>query len=382
MKIACVSTSQVPSSTANSIQLMKVCHALGANHQVCLWIPGQAAAPWEKLADHYGLAQPFELRWLPSRPVFKRYDFALRAVQQARAWGADLLYTWLLPAAVLALDGGHRARLPVLLELHDLPTGVFGPRLFRYFTSHPGKKRLLVITHALAGRLGLESGHDGGHRSSLDVQVAPNGVDLDGYAILPDAPEARRQLGLSENLTAVYTGHLYAGRGIDLLAGLAGALPSVNFLWVGGRPEEVATWKEKLAGLGMHNVMLTGFIENRRLPLYQAAGDVLLMPYERAIAGSSGGNSADICSPMKMFDYLACGRAILTSDLPVIHEILNEANACFCPPEDLPAWTKALADLLQDTPRRQLLAAQARSDSARYSWQARARRALEGFSRD
>jgi glycosyltransferase involved in cell wall biosynthesis len=381
MKIACVSTSQVPSSTANSIQLMKVCHALAAchtagllpsAHQVCLWIPGQAVTPWERLADHYGLAQPFELRWLHSRPVFRRYDFALHAVRQARAWGADLVYTWLLPAAVLALQ----AHLPVVLELHDLPTGSLGPRLFRFFVAHPGKKRLLVITHALASRLGVGSGRP------LGVQVAPNGVDLESYAALPDAAQARRQLGLAENLTAVYTGHLYAGRGIDLLAGLAGALPSVNFLWVGGRPEEVAAWKEKLAGLGIHNVFLTGFIENRRLPLYQAAGDVLLMPYERAIAGSSGGNSADICSPMKMFDYLACGRAILTSDLPVFHEVLNDANACFCPPEDLPAWVKALADLLQDAPRRQLLAAQARRDSARYSWQARALRVLEDFAGD
>jgi len=378
MKIACVSTSQVPSSTANSIQLMKVCHALAAcsatashpGHQVSLWTPGQAATPWEKLADHYGLAQPFELRWLQSRPVFRRYDFAMRAVRQARAWGADLVYTWLLPAAVLALQ----LHLPVVLELHDLPTGSFGPRLFRYFAAHPGKKRLLVITHALAGRLGVENG------GALDVQVAPNGVDLECYAGLPDAAEARRQLGLAENLTAVYTGHLYAGRGIDLLAGLAGALPSVNFLWVGGRSEDVVAWKEKLAGLNVRNVLLTGFIENRRLPLYQAAGDVLLMPYERAIAGSSGGNSADICSPMKMFDYLACGRAILTSDLPVIHEVLNDANACFCPPEDLPAWTKALADLLQDARRRKLLAVQARRDSTRYSWQARALRALEGFA--
>jgi glycosyltransferase involved in cell wall biosynthesis len=82
---------------------------------------------------------------------------------------------------------------------------------------------------------------------------------------------------------------------------------------------------------------------------------------------------------MKMFDYLACGRAILTSDLPVIHEVLNDANACFCPPEDLPAWSQTLADLLQDAPRRQSLAGRARSDSARYSWQARALRALEGF---
>jgi glycosyltransferase involved in cell wall biosynthesis len=372
MKIACISTSQVPSSTANSIQLMKVCHALAAYsataNQVCLWIPGQSPTPWEKLADHYGLAQPFELRWLPSQPVMRRYDFALRAVQQARAWGAGLVYTWLLPAAVLALQ----FHLPVVLELHDLPTGSFGPRLFRYFMAHSGKKRLLVITHALASRLGVEGDHG--------VQVAPNGVDLDGYTGLPDAPEARRQLGLAENLTAVYTGHLYAGRGIDLLAGLAGALSSINFLWVGGRPEEVAAWKEKLAGLGIRNVLLTGFIENRRLPLYQAAGDVLLMPYERAIAGSSGGNSAEICSPMKMFDYLACGRAILTSDLPVIHEVLNGANACFCPPEDLPAWTKAAADLLQDAHRRQLLGAQARRDAAQYAWQARASRALEGFS--
>ena len=379
MKIACVSTSQVPSSTANSIQLMKVCQALAgsasADHpdnQVCLWIPGQAVTAWEKLADHYGLAQPFELKWLKSRPVFRRYDFALRAVQQARTWGANLVYTWLLPAAVLALQ----LHLPVVLELHDLPTGAFGPRLFRYFAAHPGKKRLLVITHALAGRLGVENGRLPG----ADVQVAPNGVDLESYADLPDAAQARRRLGLAENLTAVYTGHLYAGRGIDLLAGLAGALPAVNFLWVGGRPEDVAAWKEKLAGLGIRNVVLTGFIDNRRLPLYQAAGDVLLMPYERAIAGSSGGNSADICSPMKMFDYLACGRAILTSDLPVIHEILNDADACFCPPEDLPAWTKALVDLLQDAHRRQLLAAQARRDSQRYSWQARAQRALEGFA--
>jgi len=390
MKIACISTSQVPSSTANSIQLMKVCHALaacrattghpesilGTAHQVCLWTPGQASTPWEKLADHYGLAQPFELRWLPAWPVLRRYDFALRALQQARAWGADLIYTWLLPVAVLALQ----ARLPVVLELHDLPTGTFGPSLFRYFTAHPAKKRLLVITHALASRLGVE---DGSH-TAMDVQIAPNGTDLECYANLPDAPEARRQLGLAENLTAVYTGHLYAGRGIDLLAGLAGALPSVNFLWVGGRPDEVAAWREKLAGMGIRNVLLTGFIENRRLPLYQAAGDVLLMPYERAIAGSSGGNSADICSPMKMFDYLACGRAILASDLPVIHEVLNDANACFCPPPpgDLPVWTQTLVSILEDVPRRQLLAAQARRDSTRYSWQARAQRALEGFASD
>ena len=33
---------------------------------------------------------------------------------------------------------------------------------------------------------------------------------------------------------------------------------------------------------------------------------------------------------MKMFEYMAAGRAIVSSDLPVIREVLNERNAVFC----------------------------------------------------
>jgi len=377
MKIACLSTSQVPSTTANSIQLMKVCQALAQeNGAVCLWVPGKGAAGLraEKLAEHYGLdaARSFDVRWLTTWDIFRRYDFALNGLRQAQSWGADLIYTWLPQAATRALA----ARLPVVLELHDRPTGICGPQLFRRFASLPGKKRLLVITQALKSRLEQE------YQVSFkpgEIQVAPNGTELEHYAHLPGAVEARRQLGLSERLTAVYTGHFYSGRGMQLLFGLAQALPDVNFLWVGGRAEDVAGWRRRLAGAGIRNVTLTGFIENRQLPLYQAAGEVLLMPYERVIAGSSGGNSAEICSPMKMFDYLACGRAILSSDLAVLHEVLNDTNAEFCPPEDLAAWTKTLLELLQDAPRRARLGEQARQDAARYTWRERARRALEGF---
>ena len=41
MKIACITTSVIPSNTANSIQAMKVCHALKElDNEVQLWIPG------------------------------------------------------------------------------------------------------------------------------------------------------------------------------------------------------------------------------------------------------------------------------------------------------------------------------------------------------
>lgn len=373
MKIACISSSQVPSTSANSIQLMKTCHALAQEGQtVRLWIPGSTVTGWEVLAPHYGLSTPFELTWLRSRVALKRYDFTWSAVQQARRWGADMIYSWLPQAADLAL----RLGMPALLELHDRPTGRLGAWLVRLFVRLPGKKRLLVITQAL--RVKLENEH-GLQLPEQEILIAPNGTELEQYESLPDPVEARRQLGLPAKTTLVYAGHFYAGRGMALLEQLAHDLPEVNFLWIGGRSEDVKAWQERLAANGISNVTLTGFVENTRLPLYQTAGDVLLMPYERRIAGSSGGNSAEICSPMKMFDYLACGRAILSSDLPVLHEVLNESNAVFAPPEDSATWTAVLRELLADTERRAALGKQARLDAANYTWRERARKAIQGF---
>ncbi len=164
-----------------------------------------------------------------------------------------------------------------------------------------------------------------------------------------------------------------------MLLELARNFPAVQFLWIGGRPEHVTDWRRRLADEQIANVHLTGFVENSRLGLYQAAADVLLMPYERVISGSSGGNTADFCSPMKMFEYMACGRPILSSDLPVLREVLNESNAMLCPPEEVDAWSGALKRLLEDQGLRSRLAAQAREDVQRYSWVERAKKSLASF---
>ncbi len=383
MKVACISASRIPSDTANSIQVMKACQALAQlGHQVRLLAPdpgtpvpgtpGSAAAGWEALAGQYGLTSPFEVRWLPSRRGLRRYDLALAAVRQARAWGAGLAYVWPLQAAVLALLW----RLPLALELHGEPEGRFGPRLFRLVLQLPGSKRLLPITEALARSLQAR------YPSSLRPEqwvVAPNGVDLERYRDLPEPAEARQQLGLPERPTAGYTGHLYPGRGMGLLAALARRFPEYQFLWVGGRAQDVRAWQNRLSGDGLNNVRLTGFVENRFLPLYQAAADALLMPYETVIAGSSGGDSAAYASPMKMFEYLATGRPILSSDLPVIREVLDERVARLCPPEDVEAWAGALAELMADGAARRSLGDRARRLAARYSWRARAQKALADF---
>ncbi len=375
MKIAVITNSLIPSLTANSIQAMKVCDALTElGHELRVFAPaGEKFAVWDKLATHYGLSHEFRMEWLPSFRPLKRLDFIWYAQSAARKFKANLIYTWLPQSAALGLWSGY----PVILEMHADVTGRFGPWWLRQFWISRGHKRMLVTTRALATTL---------EKSTRlifpddTVQVAPNGANLDRYANLPSPVEARRQLNLKAGLTVGFTGHFYAGRGMDLLFELARALPGANFLWAGGTPDAVEEWRAKLNAARASNVTLTGFIENSRLPLYQAAADILLMPYGRTISASSGQNIAEVINPMKMFDYMAAGRAIVTADLPVIREVLDESCAVFCEPGNVDAWTAAIKKLLADENQRAVLSMNARKTIKKYTWHARAQRAVENFS--
>jgi glycosyltransferase involved in cell wall biosynthesis len=373
MKIVCISASFIPANTANSIQVVKAAHALAElGHQVTLLVPGENDAEWDQLATHYGIQTPFSIHWIRENLAFKRYDFALKAVHQARMLKPDLVYTWVLQAGVLALWRG----IPTILEMHDRVTGRIGPWLFRRFTTAQTRRRLVTITDALHKALISAFDLD---PSRIDIIIAPDGVDLERYQDLPEPEVARKALGFPEGFTAGYTGHFYAGRGIELMLGLAKTMPEVQFLWVGGDPADVTRWENQLKEENVDNVILTGFVDNARLPQYQAAADVLLMPYGTTISGSGGGNTADIASPMKMFEYMAAGRAILSSDLPVIHEVLDETTAVFCPPEDLSAWQRALSDLRENPEYCQALGQNARTAVQAYTWRARSERALADF---
>jgi glycosyltransferase involved in cell wall biosynthesis len=263
-------------------------------------------------------------------------------------------------------------------EIHIQPTGLLGPAWHRAFAKINGRKRLVSITHALIDVLD----HNYNMRlKSDDVVIAPNGVDLERFTALPATPEvARQQLNFPSAPTVMCTGHLYAGRGADLFLALAKSIPQAHFVWVGGRPDDIATWKQRAESQNISNLTFTGFIPNQTLPLYQSAADILLMPYSRSIMGSSGtADSASVASPMKMFEYMAAGRAIVTADLSVIHEVLNEKNAVFCKPDDVDDWKLGIEKLLADEPCRVELGKQAQENVQKFIWLARAEKILAGF---
>ncbi len=403
MRLTLIAPTSLPSRRANTIQVMKMADAIaGLGHEITVLVPGSSHQfpqepmsthgnsgelmgiqenSWEPIARHYGLAHEFPIHWLPAHPRLRSYDFGWQAVRWAKKWGADLIYTRHPQAAAFASLTG----LPTILEVHDLPRGVAGTRLFRAFIWGRGARKLVVITNALLAdlksgnrdvRLAIE------HVKALQINVLPDGVDLARYENLPAPAEARAALPAPCSLlptvfTVGYTGHLYTGRGVEHILELARRLPEVQFLLAGGDPEDVERLQSQITQYAIRNIFPTGFIPNADLPRYQAACDILLMPYQESVAASSGGDIARYLSPMKVFEYLACGRVILSSDLPVLREILNEQNAILLPPGDVDAWVRAIEDVRLNSRKYAEMAITAKNNAEQYSWEARARKVLD-----
>ncbi len=378
MKIALIAPTYLPARRANTIQVMKMAQALTAlGHELLLLVPGkqpaECPASWDVLAHHYGIIQRFEIEWLTTNPRLRSYDYGLNAIQRAKQWDAGLIYTRLPQAAALSSFLG----ISTVYEIHDLPHGILGPWLLTRFIKGRGAQALVMITSALREALASKIAPP----KSLPFVVAPDGVDLARYQNLPSPAEARQSLPSAFHLhptafVAGYTGHLYPGRGADLILKIAAQLPEVKFLLVGGETNDVERARAQAKSRKLENITLTGFVPNSILPHYQAACDILLMPYQKQVSASSGGDIANFLSPMKLFEYLACGRLILSSDLPVLQEVLNGENAVLLPSDHPEPWVAAIEDLRANPEKGSQLAAQAKRDAQRYSWETRAQKIL------
>ena len=85
--------------------------------------------------------------------------------------------------------------------------------------------------------------------------------------------------------------------------------------------------------------------------------------------------SSHATSPLKLFEYMAAGKAIVASNLPAIAEILtNDINAVLVEPGDAEALAAGIRTLAADADLRNRLGDAARRDVAEYSWKRRAER--------
>ena len=295
----------------------------------------------------------------------------LAARRLARARWPELVICRNLYAAYIL---GVLARRPLVFELHDIETGIRG-LLQRAVLKQPGI-RFVSISHKL-----------------LEFVAQEHGVTVPRPQILHDAAPAgitplpwdRRRAQLQEFVPAArdnrdgvcgYIGHLYAGRGVEVIEALAERRPNVLFLVAGGHEAEIAIRQTRNR---CPNLMFLGHLPHDAALRLAKCVDVLLMPYQKSVSlGVGRYDTARWMSPMKMFEYMAAGVPIVSSDLPVLREVLShDVNALLVPPDDVDAWGEAIDRLLSDTALSRRLASTAYSQYERqHTWEHRARALL------
>jgi len=113
-------------------------------------------------------------------------------------------------------------------------------------------------------------------------------------------------------------------------------------------------------------VTFTGLVQRDRVPGLVAAFDVALQP---AVV--------EYASPLKLFEYLALGRAVLAPRLPNLMEILEDGtNALLFDPDKPGDMETVLARLCDDPELRRRLGGAARDciESRGFTWRANAER--------
>lgn len=368
MKIAFCPSAGVPSRSAESIFVVKMCEALAKpGHEVTLFSPNTPDRD-RSIADvykHYGVEPSFAIEPVIFPPVpLRRAISALVIVIKARHRKIDLFYTRSIYACFLSLQLGLRS----VFEIHSPigTPGTFDSQLLTRVVGHKNLARIVVITKALKHY--LEENYP---IPTGTIMVVPDSADV------PTTDE-RLERKEPSRLQVGYIGHLYPGRGIDVIAELAKRRPAMDFHCVGGMESDIEYWRTKMGEVD--NFHLHGYVPFSETEKFRLSCDVLMAPYMRKVSiyGNDDTDTAAWMSPMKVFEYMAARKPIVTSNLPAIREVLtHEKDSILCNPDNVDEWEAALVRLQQDTAFSERIATRAyETFLSSYTWEARAERVL------
>ncbi|CAA9369305.1 MAG: Glycosyltransferase, partial [uncultured Gemmatimonadetes bacterium] len=330
MKLAYLSGSSIPSRYANSVHVMKMCQAFArAGAEVTLYARGPAGQEAEDFA-WYGVEPVFGMvKWRKPFFTWNRHRAYTRFVARdvARRPLPDLFYSRRAESLAAVAHLG----VPLVFEAHEPPRDAERTRVLQGIFDRPNFVRLVSISHALAREYlrrfpSLEPAR---------IVVAPDGADLP--AALPTFAHDRTP---GEPLRAGYVGQLYPGKGMETIAALATRMPDVEFSVVGGKESQIARWKRECPS---PNLRFHGFVPHGALDEIVERFDVLLAPYLERVTAQGKSDVGEWMSPLKLFEYMAAGRPIVCSDLPVLREVMEDRRNCLlAPPGDPEAWAAAL----------------------------------------
>lgn len=352
-------------------------------HEVIMVGPPSADSDGEFSTGGSGLAD-FAKRQLPKFAYeLLEFGYALKAYRRLaaayRTHRPDVLYerhNLFLPSGVWLK---RKTGLPMLLEVNSPLTverGKFGglaltglARWSEHFVWREAD-HVLPVTRVLAGHIRAAGVPDS------RISVIPNGINRSYFEDTPHTAEAKRRLGLDGRLVLGFTGFVRDWHRLDAVVDMLAEAPSeanLHLLLVGdgpARPDLEA--RARQAGVA-DRLSVTGVVGRHEIPAHVAAFDIALQPAVTPYA-----------SPLKLFEYLYLGCAVVAPAMDNITEILEDGvNAALFDPDDPGGLCRAIQALIDDPARRRSLGEQARAtiEHRDLTWDGNARRVTDLFER-
>ncbi len=376
MHIAYLDPHAVPDNCPEALQILYTVDALGElGVRVTLVTPKPAGAIAARAIlgrelspnVHFVYLPEWRARWwLPLRSNKPFYRLATAVLKDL---GAEAVFVRNLKMAEHLLR--HTPAVPLFFETHELFAQSYReehPRmsLRKHHKLATLARREEFVYRNARGLVALTPLLIEDIRKAYGVEtpavVAPDGVDLrQAQAAISFPPHATPWL--------LYLGSLHPWKGVDTLIH---ALPHVKqpaeLHIVGGSDKRIVELRQLAQELEVDKrVVFHGPVDPGRRFEYIHQADICLLPL------TDTGLGGRYTSPLKLFEYMAAGKAIIVSDLPSMCQVLTpEQDALLVPtgkPEDL---ARAIERLITDTGLRERLGTAAKLRAEQFSWRRRA----------
>ncbi len=266
----------------------------------------------------------------------------------------DIIYVRIMWSFIPMILGRFLSA-PVMLEINDSPHRAYASiknslkrsvvhfidKISFYLSDHifPVTKKIAENMHTLEGVPWKK------------LTVLPSGTNIDLFHPM-DKSQCCMKLGFDESLTYIgFIGTFFEHQGIDILVDAAPEIikqfPDTYFVLVGDGPMKEAL-ENKIAEMRLNSCFIfTGQVEYKDVPLYLGIMDICVAPLMRK-AGSR--------SPVKVFDYMSCGRPVVVSDVENTGEIFKSSGAVILvQPEDRFELANAINKLLADPEKMKIM---------------------------
>lgn len=283
-------------------------------------------------------------------------------------------YNLFFPAGIWAK---RKYKLPMLLEINaplfeerSKYNGIALKSLAKWSERYvwQGADKVLPVTQVLAKKV-MAKGVADEH-----ITVIPNGIDLDKFGDVPDMDEAKEALGLAGRVVLGFTGFVRDWHGLDKVVDILkkDSQEKRHLLVVGDGPARLSIEKRAVELDVQDQVTITGIVNRDDVAAHVAAFDIALQP-----------DVVDYASPLKMFEYLALGRAIIAPDKENIKEILEHGkNGYLFNCDSTDTFLSGIEALCQDADLRNELAHGARESifKKNFTWKNNAKIIIEQFN--